>query len=77
MEIDIFKNKLVPKSRILKEEEEKELLEKYNISKKQLPRILVSDPVAKALNAKPGNIIEFTRESKTAGMSKFYRVVVA
>lgn len=76
MDIDIFKSKLVPKCRIISKAEEKEILEKYKISKKQLPYILLNDPVAKALNAKVGDIIEFIRVSKTAGSSKFYRVVV-
>ena len=73
--IPIFKSSLVPKSRVLKPEEETKLLEKYNISKPQLPRILANDPVVKALDAKKGNIIEFSRDSKTAGYSKFYRLV--
>ena len=75
-QIDIFKSRLVPQCRILSEEEEKEFLEKNNISKKQLPLILSNDPVVKAMNAKVGNIIEFVRKSKTAGLSKYYRVVV-
>jgi len=74
-EINIFKNRLVPKCRILKDEEVNELLKKYNISKQQLPRILVSDPMAKAMDAKIGDVLEIERVSKTAGLSKFYRVV--
>lgn len=74
--IDLFKSNLVPVSKILSEEDAKELLEKYNVSKQQLPRILAIDPVCKALNVKSGDIIEFTRKSKTAGLSKYYRVVV-
>lgn len=74
--IDIFKSKYVPKSRILNEEETKALLEKYNITKQQLPRILAADPVAKALKAKSGDVIEFERTNKSAGLSKYYRVVV-
>ena len=74
--IDIFKSRLVPKCRILPEEEVNELLKRYGVSKKQLPLILSGDPVVKALNAKVGDVIEFDRTSKTAGLSKFYRVVV-
>ena len=74
--IDIFKSKLVPVSKILSEKDAKELLEKYNVSKQQLPRIQMADPVCKSLNAKFGDIIEFTRKSKTAGLAKFYRLVV-
>jgi DNA-directed RNA polymerase subunit H len=74
--IDIFKNKLVPKSRILKEEEKEALLEKFNISLLQIPKILPNDPVSKALDAKAGDVIEFERKTMTAGLSKFYRVVL-
>ncbi len=74
--IDIFKSKLVPECRVLSEDEQREFMEKYNISKRQLPLILPSDPVVKALEAKVGDIIEFTRKNKIAGLSKYYRVVV-
>ena len=74
--INIFKSRLVPNCRILPEDELKELLDKYGISKKQIPLILLSDPVVKALNTKVGDVIEFDRVSKTAGLSKVYRVVV-
>jgi DNA-directed RNA polymerase subunit H (RpoH/RPB5) len=73
--IDIFKNILVPKSRILNEKEKDALLEKYNISTKQLPVISHLDTVSKKLEAKAGDVIEFERNTKTAGMSKYYRVV--
>jgi len=74
--IDIFKSKFVPKSRILNDEEKKALLEKYNISLVQLPKVLHSDSVSKELKAKAGDIIEFERKTKTAGKSKYYRIVV-
>jgi len=73
---DIFKSKLVPKSRILSEEEVTTLLTKYNISKQQLPRILAIDSVAKVLKAKPGQVIEFERTNKSAGLSNYYRILV-
>ena len=74
-EIDIFKNRLVPKCKVLSEEEVTALLEKYDITKEQLPRILTKDPVVKALSAKSGDVIEIDRNSRTAGLSKFYRLV--
>ena len=48
----------------------------YNISKIQLPRILSNDPISKTLKAKSGDVIEFERKTRTAGLSKYYRVVV-
>ncbi|MDD5182346.1 MAG: DNA-directed RNA polymerase subunit H [Candidatus Nanoarchaeia archaeon] len=76
IKIDIFKSKYVPISRILSEDEKKALLEKYNISSVQLPKISHSDAVVRALKGKGGDVIEFVRKAKTAGLSKYYRIVV-
>ena len=73
---NVLKHKLVPKHEILSEEEKKKLLEKYNISEKQLPKILKKDPVVKALGAKEGDVIKITRESPVAGKVVYYRLVV-
>ena len=53
-----------------------ELLERYGISIKQLPRIHESDPVAKAIGAKIENVMKIVRESITAGETNYYRLVV-
>lgn len=74
--IDIFKSKLVPKSRILSDEETTALLDRFNISRQQLPRITAIDAVVRALKAKPGQVIEFNRTNKSAGLSKYYRIIV-
>lgn len=73
---DILKHELVPEHVILSEDEKAKLLEQYNITSRQLPKILGSDPVAKALGAKPGDVLKITRKSETAGMYVYYRVVV-
>ncbi len=67
---------MVPKCRILSEDEVEELLKKYHLTKEQLPRILESDPVVKELGAKKGDVIEFVRNSPIAGKALYYRVVV-
>lgn len=77
MEVDILKHGLVPKHEILSKKEAEEVLEKFNITKGQLPKILISDPVVKKIEAKVGNIIEITRHSNTSGESVIYRVVTA
>lgn len=74
---NILKHGLVPKHEVLSEDELKALLERYNITKGQLPKILVNDPVVKKIKAKVGDVVRITRESKTAGKSVVYRVVVA
>jgi len=75
MDEGILKHRFVPKHEILSEEETKELLERYNISLRQLPKISSKDVVIKALNAKTGNVIKITRKSPTAKESIYYRVV--
>ncbi|MCD6312374.1 MAG: DNA-directed RNA polymerase subunit H [Thaumarchaeota archaeon] len=76
-EPSILEHFLVPKHRILSPEEAKQVLERYRVQPHQLPHILVSDPVVKAIGAKPGDIIEIIRDSPTAGKSVYYRLVVS
>ncbi|MDN5358564.1 MAG: DNA-directed polymerase subunit [Candidatus Diapherotrites archaeon] len=72
----ILDHVLVPKCRILKEDEVEELLKKYGVSKDSLPKILADDPVVKELGAKKGDVIEFVRNSPISGKALYYRVVV-
>jgi DNA-directed RNA polymerase subunit H (RpoH/RPB5) len=75
-EIDITNHELVPKHEILSEKEKEELLKKYGITLKHLPRILETDPVIRVLNGKPGDVVRITRKSPTAGETEYFRVVV-
>ncbi|MEM7821610.1 MAG: DNA-directed RNA polymerase subunit H [Candidatus Aenigmatarchaeota archaeon] len=75
-EIDIQKHDLVPKHILLNEQEKEEVLKKYGITLKQLPRILSSDPMVKLLNGKPGDVVKIIRKSPTAKETIYYRVVV-
>ena len=59
----------------MKEDEIKEILEKYKIKRLQLPKILTTDPVVKALGAKEGDVLRIIRKSPTAGTSEYYRTV--
>lgn len=71
----IDKHILIPKQVKLSEKEKEKLLEKYNISLKEVPRILKTDPAIEILNVKPGDIIKIIRQSPTAGEAIFYRAV--
>ena len=75
-EMDIRKHEIVPKHTILNDKEKEELMKKYNITLKQLPRILASDPVIKLLNGQPGDVVIIERKSLTAGQADYYRVVI-
>ncbi|MCG3252268.1 MAG: DNA-directed RNA polymerase subunit H [Candidatus Heimdallarchaeota archaeon] len=73
---DIFTHDLVPEHIICPDEELKELLEKYNIKRRHLPKIFASDPAVKAVGAKPGQVVKIFRESNIAGHSIAYRLVI-
>jgi DNA-directed RNA polymerase subunit H len=75
-EIDVLQHELVPEHKILNEEEKKKLFSQYGIKEKNLPRISVKDPAIKSIGAKINDVIEITRDSETAGITKYYRVVV-
>jgi DNA-directed RNA polymerase subunit H (RpoH/RPB5) len=76
MNFEVANHILVPKHEKLSEEEGKELLQKYNITKLQLPRISRKDPAIKELGLKSGDIIKITRNSETAGKTAFFRLVI-
>lgn len=67
----------VPRHRKLSEVEVKQVLQKHQIeNKSQLPSILSSDPMAKFIGLVPGEIVEITRSSPTAGTHLYYRICV-
>lgn len=76
MPIQIQDHILVPKHKILTDKESETLLEKYNISKGQLPKIFSNDPAIKKIDAKPGDVIKITRKSPTAGKTVVHKVVI-
>lgn len=71
-----MEHELVPKHELLTKEEALKVLRELGIHPEQLPWIRASDPVAKLLGAKPGDIIKIVRRSPTAGVSIAYRFVV-
>ena len=75
-EFNVLTHNLVPKHIILKDDERKEVLEKFNIIPEQLPKILKNDPAAKEINAEEGDMIKIIRDSPTAGVSVYYRFVI-
>lgn len=75
-EFDITKHDMVPKHDLLSEKERDEVLKKFGITLRQLPRIVDSDPMVKILNAKIGDVVKITRKSETAGEAEYYRVVI-
>lgn len=68
---DKTENRLVFPHRLISEEEEKDLLEKYRVKKIQLPHITSIDPQVKYHGWKKGGIVEITRPSGI-----YYRLIV-
>ena len=73
---NLFEHTLVPKHEILTPEEKEKMLMEYRVRPYQLPQIRSSDPAAKAIGARPGDIVRIIRESPTAGKYVSYRYVV-
>jgi DNA-directed RNA polymerase subunit H len=67
--------KLIPEHELLSASEAKKITKKYNAPLEKFPKMLESDPQARNLKAKPGNIIVIHREDPT-GSYTFYRLVV-
>jgi DNA-directed RNA polymerase subunit H (RpoH/RPB5) len=74
--VEIIKHELVPKHEILSDDGKNDVLSMFKVTDKQLPKILISDPVVEMIGAKPGNVLRITRKSPTAGEAVYYRIVV-
>lgn len=74
--VNIIDHHLVPKHRLLSNDEKDKLLEEYDIKIKNLARIYVSDPIARYYNAQIGDIMEIERYNPNSGKSITYRTVV-
>lgn len=73
---NIFEHSIVPIHQILTPEEREEVLANYRVKPHQLPRIKASNPVARAIGAKAGDVVRIIRDSPTAGEYVSYRYVV-
>ncbi len=70
-------NVLVPLVQLASDDDLKELVDKFNITRDKLPLIFSSDPAIKFLNLHAGNVVKFTRKSLVTGEEKpYYRLVI-
>lgn len=74
--VDITEHKLVPEHIVLSQQEKQELLDRYRLKPSQLPRIQVTDPMARYLGLKPNQVVKIIRPSETAGRYITYRICI-
>jgi len=74
----ILKNRYTPKHEILSPEEKEKILKELGVKEEEMPKILSTDPVVKAIGAKKGDLIRITREDDLSGYRRkyyYYRIV--
>lgn len=76
LSIDLFMHDLVPEHDIITEQEVIDVEKEYGIRREQLPKIKAGDPAAKAIGARPGDVIRIVRKSETAGRHIIYRYCI-
>ena len=72
---NITQHEIVPRHILLGEEDAKKVLNEFQATKQQLPKLLSTDPVAKYYGMKSGDICKIIRHSPMTGESFYYRMV--
>jgi DNA-directed RNA polymerase subunit H len=73
---DKIEHELVPEHSKLSEKDAKDLLKKYSLTIREIPKILLTDPAIAHLDVKEGDVIKIKRNSRTAGETVFFRGVI-
>jgi DNA-directed RNA polymerase I, II, and III subunit RPABC1 len=76
LKYNVSRHFLVPKHEKCTKEEIDIVLKKYSITPLQLPKMLHSDPQARYLGLRPGDVCKCERISPTTGKYIYYRLVV-
>ncbi|CAI9099696.1 OLC1v1036556C1 [Oldenlandia corymbosa var. corymbosa] len=73
--VNITKHILKPKHQLLTPAEKQNLLEKYNVEEKQLPRMLQKDAIAQYYGLQKGQVVKITYSSEATETRVTYRCV--
>ncbi|KAJ7972145.1 putative DNA-directed RNA polymerase II [Quillaja saponaria] len=73
--VNITKHVLKPKHRVLTNREKQNLLKKYNIEEKQLPRLLQQDAIARYYGLERGQVVKVTYGGEITQSHVTYRCV--
>ncbi|RDX83906.1 DNA-directed RNA polymerase V subunit 5A [Mucuna pruriens] len=73
--VNITKHVLKPKHQVLTDRQKKNLLKKYNIEEKQLPRMLQTDAIARYYGLERGQVVKVSYSGEITQMHVTYRCV--
>ncbi|KAL2320681.1 hypothetical protein Fmac_029650 [Flemingia macrophylla] len=73
--VNITKHVMRPKHQVLTDRQKKNLLKKYNIEEKQLPRMLQTDAIARYYGLERGQVVKVTYSGEMTQMHVTYRCV--
>lgn len=74
--INIVDHVSQPKFTLLSDEETKVVLNGYHAKRRDIPKMLLTDPISCYYNAKPGQMFRVVRPSETSGEAVSYRLVI-
>ncbi len=80
-DFNVLEHELVPEHHLLAEKDAEKVLRELKLTKDQLPKIRLSDPCIRALDAmagpvEEGMVVKIVRRSHTSGEMACYRLVI-
>jgi DNA-directed RNA polymerase subunit H len=73
--VDVSQHELVPEHTVLDDDDAEDVLDEYDVTRTDLPKIKRDDP-ALPDGAEPGDVVEIVRDSRTTAEATVYRLVI-